>query len=343
MNIHIFSFLNAFGEGMHALHPGFSVDGTICVLTHTKPWKRNYIQIPAAFVKSSHFKARSDYVYLALAEKTAKRYNNAHGGFIKLDSLLLTKISNFLKKPTSSLTLKTVIMTEQKVSVLANIELAKDFLPKTQAELFPQEPSEEDLIPGTDNEVLPMPEVYARLANKDPEQIAIFAKDYPTQVSVVLGASLAATLKPVFPTITLQKTIELHGESEKIADLLEVVLNENVSDGPGFEALAALEEVVGLDSSLENLVVEEIQAPLTTSAPAEEETEVAPADGEETEVVNNETAVAVPVNNSLPASVTAKQVNAAKAIIASSMVIQNELLNQMKVASKLLENDEQPA
>lgn len=333
MNIHLFSFLNAFGEGMHALHPGFSVDGTICVLTHTKPWKRNYIQIPAAFVNSSHFKARSDYVYLALAEKTAKRYNNAHGGFIKLDSLLLTKISSFLKKPTSSLTLKTVIMTEQNVSVLADIEMAKAFLPETQVELFPQEPSEEDLIPGTDNEVLPMLEVYTRLANKSPEQIAIFAKDYPTQVGAVLAASLAATLKPVFPDITLQKAIELHPQSEKIADLMEIVLNENVSDGPGFEALVALEEVVGLNSSLENLVVEEIQAPLTTSAPAEEETEA----------VNTETAVAVPVSNSLPASVAAKQVNAAKAIIASSMVIQNELLNQMKVASKLLENDEQPA
>lgn len=68
--------------------PGFRIrDGTLIVLTHSKPKNKLFSLIPATNISSEHFKCKYDYVYMCLADnQCAKRYNNVPGGKIFFSS-----------------------------------------------------------------------------------------------------------------------------------------------------------------------------------------------------------------------------------------------------------------
>ncbi len=68
--------------------PGFRIrDGTLIVLTHSKPKNKLFSLIPATNIFSEHFKCKYDYVYMCLADnQCAKRYNNVPGGKIFFSS-----------------------------------------------------------------------------------------------------------------------------------------------------------------------------------------------------------------------------------------------------------------
>lgn len=307
MKIFLFSYLNAFSDGKDKLHPGFSVDGTVCILTHTKPWKRQYISIPSAVVRSDHFKARSDFVYLAIADEGRVRYNNLAGGSINLDSLLLTKISQFLKKPLKSfiqITVNTTTMTKVIFSwpVLA---VAIKYLPSTQQECFPEgvDISPEMLIPSSEGEIVTMEQLYTALCGKTEEELQSFVDAFPNQMDALATAVLSGTLEKVYPAITAEKAASLLPYREEIVTSVEALLNGD-NDDQKLAAVAQLEQLLGDTVAIPETV---------TEAPAQPEEPAATTDAEPT--VEGEDATEV-----VPATATAELAIISNGTVAASKV-----------------------
>lgn len=104
--IEIFSYFNCF-KSCKKMRPGFATASGIWCLTHTKPVSR-YITIPAALVKSDHFKGRGSKVFITKALETAHRYNNVPGGMLLIEERhinFLTLNNNTMSKTVSLLNL----------------------------------------------------------------------------------------------------------------------------------------------------------------------------------------------------------------------------------------------
>lgn len=342
MILHLFSFLNAFAEGSDSLHPGFSVDGTVVVLTHKRPWKRSFIKIPSAVVRSDHFKARSDFVYLAIGEKTAYRYNNASGGHLCLDSLLLMQISKWLQKPTNSLTIKTVKIM-QKIQIVAPWEKVKEFLPENQVDLLPENHTEEDLIINSAGEVLTMQEVCDKLSSiEDAETVHQYRESYPGIMDRVLGATLAATVKPLFPEITLDKALAALPQMAEVAELIEANAGKNpLQDEQALTDFTRLEGILGTPVNLDGFPLtdnEDNSAPAIEVDEINEEKTEQEAIPTETEVPSESAITMTTSNNAVAVSNNAAAVKLAKSM---SVVLQN-VAEMASALAELLENANQP-
>lgn len=89
MTIELHSYIGAF-RPTDKVRPGFRDRyGTLYVLTHSKPYKKEFVIIQTKNIISDHFKCRQDYVYLCEADnQAARRYNNVPGGKISFSSQL---------------------------------------------------------------------------------------------------------------------------------------------------------------------------------------------------------------------------------------------------------------
>lgn len=98
--IELHSYLGAFGP-TDKYRPGFRTrDGTLLVLTHSKPYNKQFLLIPSKNIISEHFKCRTAYVYLCVADnQKATRYNNVPGGkisFSHFNSLTMNFVKNLI-------------------------------------------------------------------------------------------------------------------------------------------------------------------------------------------------------------------------------------------------------
>lgn len=97
MTIELHSYIGAF-RPTDKVRPGFRDRyGTLYVLTHSKPYKKEFVIIQTKNIISDHFKCRQDYVYLCEADnQAAHRYNNVPGGKIFFSHLNSSQM-NFVK------------------------------------------------------------------------------------------------------------------------------------------------------------------------------------------------------------------------------------------------------
>lgn len=98
MMIELHSYIGAF-RPTDKVRPGFrDRDGTLYVLTHSKPYNKKFVIISTKNIISEHFKSRQDYVYLCESpNQAAHRYNNVPGGKIFFSSHLNSSQMNFVK------------------------------------------------------------------------------------------------------------------------------------------------------------------------------------------------------------------------------------------------------
>lgn len=98
MSIELHSYIGAF-RPTDKVRPGFrDRDGTLFVLTHSKPYNKKFTVIPTKNIISEHFKSRQDYVYLCESpNQAARRYNNVPGGKLFFSSHLNSCKMNFVK------------------------------------------------------------------------------------------------------------------------------------------------------------------------------------------------------------------------------------------------------
>ena len=96
MMIELHSYIGAF-RPTDKVRPGFRDRyGTLYVLTHSKPYNKQFVIIQTKNIISEHFKSRQDYVYLCEApNQGAHRYNNVPGGKIFFSSHLNSSQMNF--------------------------------------------------------------------------------------------------------------------------------------------------------------------------------------------------------------------------------------------------------
>lgn len=355
MKILIFSHLNGFGDGEQSLHPGFTVGGVTLIMTHTKPWNRNYITIPAHLLSSPHFRPRSDFLYLAVGNSESKRFNNAPGGELLVDSILLQKLSRLAG--VSLFTLSNVTVMTQEVEQTTDITIvtsAMEFLPETQAELFPVGHEEEDLIRDKETgEPLTMAALTEKFLALDAETQANLLEQRPTQIKAISRAVLAAGLRPFFPEITREL---LEGMNLRIVnDNLAILTQLNpLSDEPTQTALTTLEGLLGLQCSLDpfpsELTTESVDAQpagTETSTPQSdvansESAEPAPSgeaaaeDAADT-AVNTETAVAT-VQTTETALLSQTQLTAVAGIANNLSVAQRAIADALENMAALLRN-----
>lgn len=78
------------------LRPGFRIDGTLFVLTHTRPHVTGSEEVSSDNIDSEHFKTKNLNVFLTYSTKNPlpKKYNNKIGGYLILDEKSLEFIEN---------------------------------------------------------------------------------------------------------------------------------------------------------------------------------------------------------------------------------------------------------
>ncbi len=130
MNIPLFSFDGAFTL-KKGLRPGLFIGDTMAVLTHTKPYNKSWVAIPAKCIRSPHFNARSDTVYLTKPDSNhCKRFNNAIGGTLSVTPQLMFKLSEFFQVPLEDIQLHSI-----KVIMKITFAQLQNFLPASQEEM----------------------------------------------------------------------------------------------------------------------------------------------------------------------------------------------------------------
>lgn len=288
--------MNAFEDGKQSLHPGFCVGGVTLALTHTRPWNRSWIKIPTFLVRSVHFRARSDFVYLAEASATALRYNNQPGGYLHVDSKLLIEISGLTKKPLIkilNITLNASIMTEinsaEATATAPWWATIGKYLPQTQEDLFPIAPEDDLLVrDATTGEILTMESLTNKLEaldKNDPDKAAQVRALYTLQAKSIKKAAILSVLSSLFPDIDGESGFIGGANLDTISDeslekLTQAILALKDSDweSEGFlEGVMQIEETLGMTADLSGKQpqpdAEAAQSPESASTPEGSSTE----------------------------------------------------------------------
>lgn len=281
--IELHSYLGAFGP-TDKYRPGFRTrDGTLLVLTHSKPYNKEFVLIPSKNIISEHFRCRTAYVYLCVADnQKATRYNNVPGGKISFFSHLNSLDMNFAKNIIVDLTKEQLGMDPN-----SSVSPAQVFAAFVPIDGFEEEYNSELSVAIREHVKA---QIFAAAIQK--AQVLAFLKD-ELQLEVEVAEE---NIEPVIEWINLYNESEGNDKADAANAIIQIVAPEN---------LQPVDPAVVVETLEGKIAADEMHVP-TGLIPEEdvvEETDTVPADSlqitpVQTTLVSNVPAGMLPVNAS---------------------------------------------
>lgn len=250
MRIELFSYQKCF-KGCKKLRPGFTVNGIVWCLTHTRPISANFTEIDRLYINSKHFKTTAGQkIYLTKATKEAVRYNNLPGGELNLDSLMMVKMERLLRCSLKHIFLISFTTTTKHMSELKSMKellfLNDITLPADQKGFGITEP----IVRKADKAEITAPALFAMIQEMDPSQdqakLAMVAPAVAWLKKATIEAAIA--LSPAYDETAIVDKIEAISPDQYDTVLLNLkaVLEANpLTDETAMTALVDLTPILG--------------------------------------------------------------------------------------------------
>lgn len=94
MKIHLYSLRNAFLDGSTKLHPGFTVDDKHFVISRTRPFLTEYVEV-TGLLEGPHLKPSTVSFLTITYNKNPKRFNNNPAGTLRLTEDIIAFIRSY--------------------------------------------------------------------------------------------------------------------------------------------------------------------------------------------------------------------------------------------------------